>query len=133
MPRLIMQSLAALAALVVSVSPALAASLGAQSSSQSGVTLSVTPRDLGQAVWEFEVALNTHSKELSDDLVAASVLIADGGAKRKARTWQGDPPGGHHRKGVLSFDAVSPVPAKIELQIQRPGESTPRILRWQLR
>lgn len=133
MSRLIVHVSAALAALVLAIFPAAAASLAPQSSSQSGVTLSVAPRDLAKTLWEFEVSLNTHSQELSDDLVAVSVLIADGGAKRKAKSWQGDPPGGHHRKGVLSFDAVSPAPAKIELQIQRPGEAAPRVLRWQLR
>ena len=133
MSRLIVYAAAALAALVFAIFPAVAAKLAPQSTSQSGVSLSVAPRDLAKPVWEFEVSLNTHSQELSDDLVAASVLIADGGSKHKAKAWQGDPPGGHHRSGVLSFDAISPAPTNIELRIQRPGEAAPRVLRWQLR
>ena len=47
--------------------------------------------------------------------------------------WEGDPPGGHHRKGVLKFDAVNPRPQDIELRITRAGEPKPRSFRWQLK
>ena len=45
----------------------------------------------------------------------------------------GDPPGGHHRKGVLRFAPIAPVPDAVELRLQRPGESAPRSFTWTLK
>lgn len=47
-----------------------------------------------------------------------------------ADLWLGDPPGGHHRKGVLRFNAVEPQAREFELRIMRPGESAARVFRW---
>jgi len=129
--RSLCRTLAPLAALVFSAA-AIATDLPARSSSASGVTLSVTPRSLAGPVWEFDVSLNTHSQDLSDELQKSAVLAADGGAASTHTGWRGDAPGGHHRKGVLSFAAPSAVPGAIELRVQRPGESAPRVFRWAL-
>lgn len=110
-------------------SPALAT----QSSSQSGVTVKITPRMLTGASWDFEVVFDTHSQELKDDLEKAAVLVTDGGTTQAPAMWQGNPPGGHHRSGTLQFKAVSPMPAAIELRITRQGEAKPRSFRWQLK
>ena len=104
-----------------------------QTSSQSGVTVKVTPRNLAGAEWEFEVVFDTHSGELKDDLLKAAILVADGGKPWSPTGWQGDGPGGHHRKGVLRFKSPLPQPKEIALQIARPGESAPRSFRWSLR
>lgn len=117
------------ATLAAAASPALAP----QSTSQSGVTVSITPRTLSGTTWDFEVSFNTHSQELKDDLEKTAVLIADGGAPQAPVKWQGAPPGGHHRSGTLQFKAVSPMPAVIELRIPRQGEANPRSFRWQLK
>ena len=112
--------------------PLWAAAPQPQSSSAAGVTVKVTPRDLSAAVWEFELAFDTHSQPLNDEPAKTAALVADG--KLLAPTgWQGDPPGGHHRKGVLRFTPMSPRPAALELRLQRPGESAPRVFRWQLK
>lgn len=126
--------LVALAVILLS-SPAIAASpaLTAQSSSEASVTVKVTPRALTGASWDFEVVFDTHSQELKDDLEKTAVLVADGGAAQTPVKWQGDPPGGHHRKGTLQFKAVSPMPAAIELRITRLGEAKPRSFRWKLK
>jgi len=50
----------------------------------------------------------------------------------KPVSWTGAAVGGHHREGVLAFDVPAPRPGAIELRIDRPGESVPRIFRWQL-
>lgn len=105
-------------------------SLTAQTNSAAGVTLTATPHALPGGAWEFDVALNTHSQELKDDLAKSATLVA-GGKTFAPAAWQGDPPGGHHRKGVLKFNAVDPSPGKIELRIARPGEPNPRSFRWQ--
>ena len=104
-----------------------------QTSSQSGVTVKVTPRSFAGTEWQFEVVFDTHSQELKDDLPKAAVLVADGSAPSAPTGWQGDAPGGHHRKGVLRFKATAASPASVELRLQRPAEAAPRVFRWQLR
>ena len=119
-----------LAALAFSLPVAAAETLAPQKSSQSGVVVRVTPRIVSGPAWEFEVALDTHSQDLGDDLASIAELVGKGTAPAKPRSWQGDPPGGHHRKGVLRFDAPKPEPVTFELRIQRPSESAPRVFRW---
>jgi len=132
MTRWILGLLALATALAISAA-VVAGSLPPRSDSRDGVTVSVKPRSLTGAVWEFDVALNTHSQDLSDDLAKSAILIAEGGARITATGWQGDPPGGHHRRGVLSFAAPSPMPSAFELRVERPGEPAPRAFRWTLR
>lgn len=105
-----------------------------RSSSEQGVTVKVTAKSLGLpgSPWEFAVVLDTHSADLSDDLIQSATLTTDDGRTFKPTNWQGSPPGGHHREGVLVFDGPAPRPGAIELRIDRPGESAPRIFRWQL-
>jgi len=123
MRRITFLPFALLAAFALSLGATAAENLSPQTSSQSGVTVKVTPRSFSGPAWEFEVVFDTHSQELSDDLLKSAMLVGE----------RGSPPGGHHRKGVLSFDALKPAPAVLELRIQRPGESGPRVFRWTLR
>lgn len=105
-----------------------------QSSIDRGVTVKVTPKAIGPSDnrWEFTVVLDTHSAELADDLVQSARLTTDDGRSFEPAGWTGAAPGGHHREGILVFDAPAPRPSSIELKIVRPGESTPRTFRWQL-
>lgn len=114
---------------------AAAADLGARSSNAGGVSVSVTPKVVSPtaAAWEFSVVLNTHTQDLSDDLVKDSVLIDARGTRYPPIAWEGAPPGGHHREGVLRFKALGPAPGAFELQIRRPGESAARSFRWTLK
>lgn len=121
------------AALLAVTGAQAASSLAPQSSREDGVSVKVTPRAMSGSTWEFEISLNTHSGDLSEDLAKAVVLVADGGTSHAPVAWEGDPPGGHHRKGVLRFKAISPQPQAIELKLQRPGEPAPRLFRWQLK
>jgi hypothetical protein len=131
MPRLARSIVVSLAAAAFSIGALASESLPAQSSSVSGVTLKVTPRGLKASTWEFDLTFDTHSQDLKDDLLRSAVLVA-GGAQAAPLAWEGDSPGGHHRKGVLRFAAPTPRPAMIELHVSRPGESKPRIYRWRL-
>ena len=110
-----------------------AAEAAAQTSNQDGVKITVEPRGFprGAKTWDFAITLETHTQPLEDDLVRATTLLADGRTCRPLG-WDGAPPGGHHRKGVLRFEAATPLPQAVELQIRRPGEERPRIFRWQL-
>ncbi len=103
----------------------------AQSSSERGVTVKVTPRPVpqGAAEWEFSVVLDTHSEDLGDDLLKTAVLLADG-REIKPSQWVGGAPGGHHREGVLKFPAPEPAATSIEIRIQRGNEAAARVFRW---
>lgn len=104
----------------------------AQTSNAGGVKITVEPRGFarGARTWDFAITLETHTQSLDDYLVDGATLLADGKPHHPLR-WKGAPPGGHHRKGVLSFPAVTPQPQTVELQIRRPGEASPRVFRWQ--
>ena len=112
-----------------------AADLASQSSESGGVTIEVKPVDVSAkaTTWSFEISLSTHSQDLNDDLARTAFIVNRAGKKNALPTGlEGDAPGGHHRKGVLSFKALAPLPAAIELRIQRAGEKAPRMYRWDL-
>lgn len=114
---------------------AFAADFAPQSSERDGVTIEVKPVVVSAQAntWSFQVSLNTHSQDLSDDLVRTAFILDRAGNKKLMPTaWTGDAPGGHHRKGVLSFKALTPLPKAIELRVQRAGEKAPRLFRWDL-
>lgn len=111
------------------------AQLESRTSTAEGVTVKVTPRVVSPdaAAWEFAVVLDTHTKDLSDDLSKTAAMVGANGVRRSPTSWVGAGPGGHHREGVLRFEAIKPRPAAIELQIRRTGEGAPRSFRWDLK
>ena len=110
-----------------------AANLPTRTTAAAAVTVTATPRPLTGATWEFELSFNTHSSELTDDLVKSASLVVDGRKAYSPLAWQGDPPGGHHRSGVLQFKRITPQPKSIELRITRGGEPKPRVFQWTLK
>ncbi len=112
-----------------------AAELAPQSSQANSVGISVKPVDVSAAAktWQFQVALNTHSGALDDDLARTATLVDAAGRQQAALGWDGDPAGGHHRKGMLRFKALSPRPGTLEMRILRAGETAPRTFRWKLK
>ena len=115
------------------VTAATAAEPATQKSSASNVTVTVTPDVRATDTWSFKVVLDTHSQDLSDDLMKTAVLIDPAGKRYSPTAWEGAGPGGHHREGVLRFAAISPAPEFVQLQITREKETAPRTFRWQLR
>lgn len=115
------------------INPA-SSSLETKESSEGPVTVAVTPGSLegGLTGWDFDITLNTHSEELSEDLVAVSQLIDDHGKSYKPTAWEGAPPGGHHRQGILKFNSISPKPKSIELKVKNVGGITERSFKWGL-
>lgn len=75
---------------------------------QGAVTVAVTPRnfDPSATTLDFEVAMNTHSVDLSMDLSQLATLTTDTGLQVSASGWDA-PQGGHHVSGVLSFLALA--------------------------
>ena len=103
-------------------------------SDEGEVKIAVQPEISGnESEWNFRVAMNTHSMELMDDLTRVSALIGSGGAKYAPFAWEGDPPGGHHRGGILKFKAVSPLSSLITLTIRDVGGIKERKFEWQLK
>ena len=112
-----------------------APALTARTSEAAGVRVVVTPKALGPGVpvWEFEVVMDTHTKPLNENLAQVAVLVDEAGRRYAPIAWQGDPPGGHHRKGVLQFSAPAEMPKSLELQIKGVGGVDARTFRWALK
>ncbi len=74
--------------------------------------------------------MDTHTTPLNADLTKAAVLL-DGNQQRYAATaWAGDPPGGHHRKGVLRFPAPAGEIKSFEVQMEGVGGPAKRVFQW---
>ncbi len=111
-----------------------APALAPQSSNAGGVSVAVTPLPVSaDGRTAFEITLDSHSSDLSEDLQKSAVLVTGDGKVHTPVAWKGAAPGGHHRKGVLTFAPIAPQPQSIELKLQRPGEAVPRIFRWTVR
>lgn len=93
-----------------------------------GVTVAVTPGNLGEdaSIWDFALSMDGGRKRLDDELMDSAVLVGDG-RRMKPLAWEGDAPGAAHRAGVLKFIALKPRPKEIQLQLTRPGEARPRV------
>lgn len=133
-PFSLIRALVLCASLLVALS-ATAAELAPQNSQAGGVGVRVKPTDVSAAAttWSFQVTLTTHSGDLGDDLTRTATLVDAAGKQHPAAGWDGDPPGGHHRKGVLRFKALSPPPDALEMRILRQGETAARTFRWKLK
>jgi hypothetical protein len=109
--------------------------LASRTSDGGGVRVVVTPKAIepGAAVWEFQVVMDTHTTPLNEDLARAAVLVDDSGRRHVPVAWQGDPPGGHHRKGILRFALPVEKLKIIELHIAGVGGPDKRVFRWELK
>jgi hypothetical protein len=81
---------------------------------------------------KFEVRMNTHSGDLGQDIVAVCTLKDDQGRIYQPTSWQGSPPGGHHRKGMLEFPVLDGTPASITLVIRQIADVPTRIFEWKV-
>ncbi|MDE2230429.1 MAG: hypothetical protein KGL11_15520 [Alphaproteobacteria bacterium] len=109
-------------------------SLPSRENDQGQVMVTVTPLALSNTAdpWRFDVQINTHVAPITQDLAAVSVLNDGKGHKEKASAWQGDPPGGHHRHGVLIFKPITPLPESVTLTIRQVGAVPVRTFAWKL-
>ena len=81
---------------------------------------------------KLEIKINTHSGSLDLDLAEISILEDDKGKKYQPMDWQGSPPGGHHRSGILVFPKLDIQTKNIKLTIQDDFGILPRIFEWEL-
>jgi hypothetical protein len=104
-----------------------------KSNNENRVRVDVQPVQLapGQPM-KFEVRMNTHSADLSQDLAAVSTLKDNNGREYKATAWQGSPPGGHHRKGVLEFPDLAQNSESITLVIRGIDNVPERTFNWRI-
>jgi hypothetical protein len=110
-----------------------AQALEAKTNKEGRVTVKVTPQAPSDAAapLRFQVVLDTHSAALDQDMRASAVLVA-GGTERAALAWEGDPPGGHHREGVLVFPPLGAGPRAVTLTIKDVGGVAERAFAWTL-
>ena len=102
-----------------------------KANSQNQVRVDVRPIQLfpGKTA-KFEIRMNSHSGDLGEDIVAVSTLKDNQGREYRPTFWQGSPPGGHHRKGVLEFPALDGAPVSITLVIHQIANVPERIFEW---
>lgn len=122
-----------LAVLLFLATASQAADLKPAASNAGGVRVDVVPVQLaaGQQA-RFQVSLNTHSVPLDQDLTAVSVLRDSRGREYKPVHWDGAPPGGHHRKGILVFPELSAPLNSVTLTIHDIAGIANRDFAWQL-
>lgn len=88
-----------------SPTPSPAAVNETKENSGGNVTVTVTPTELrvGKNP-QFEVVFETHSVELDFDISQVTGLTDAAGNSYGLPSWDGTPPGGHHRRGNLVFE-----------------------------
>ena len=82
---------------------------------------------------KFEVRMNTHSVDLSQDMVAVTTLKDDEGRDYLPTKWEGSSPGGHHRSGVLYFPKIEGSPKSLTLTIREIAGVPERDFAWTLK
>lgn len=102
-------------------------------SREKSVTVDVVPVQLAPGKpAKFEVRMNTHSVPLEQDLVVVSILKDDQGGQYQPTKWQGSPPGGHHRTGVLEFPILKGNPKSVKLVIREVAGVPERTFGWKV-
>ena len=79
---------------------------------------------------KFEIRMNTHSGDLSQDLIAVCSLKDSSGREYRPTNWNGSPPGGHHRSGVLEFSELAEGAESITLVIREVANVPERVFNW---
>ncbi len=121
-----------------SVVPAKAVPAGenlTRTNAEASVSVEVTPLNLNDksaATLNFEVALNTHSVDLSYDYQAIATLSSDAGEKVQAAKWDGPTSGGHHVSGTLSFPALKNRGQTLTLTLRGIANVPERTFTWKV-
>jgi len=81
---------------------------------------------------KFYIRINTHQGLLDFDLTEISFLEDDKGNIYNPLSWEGSPPGGHHRDGTLSFPRLSKKTKFIKLTIKNVYNVPEMVFKWEL-
>lgn len=102
-----------------------------KSSKENRVRVDVRPVQLlpGKPA-KFEIRMNTHSGDLSQNLLAVCTLKDSSGRDYRPINWDGSPPGGHHRRGVLEFSELAEGAESITLVIREIANVPERVFNW---
>lgn len=110
-----------------------AASFETRTNEGGSVTVSVTPLNLEPgSPSEFEVAMNTHSVDLSNDMLDTVVVRDDAGKEYTPTAWEGPGAGGHHRSGILKFPALAANARAVTLIVKNVAGVPERLFKWDL-
>lgn len=101
--------------------------------SAGNVTVTVTPQELtpGKPA-AFLLVFDTHSVDLTFDVSRIAELRDEKGTTYGTPTWTGDPPGGHHRKGTLTFPTPLTKTQGITLILKNIAGIPERSFTWNL-
>lgn len=81
---------------------------------------------------QFEVRMNTHSGDIGQDMVSVCALKDDNDREYQPVSWDGSPPGGHHRSGILEFPSIDGNTESVTLVIRNIANVPERIFTWKL-
>lgn len=110
-----------------------AAGFETREQSDGNVTVIVTPEALAAGkLATFQMVFDTHSVDLNFDVAAAAELRDEKGNTYSPPTWKGDPPGGHHRKGTLTFPKPMTQASNVTLTLKDIAEVKERTFIWKL-
>ena len=107
----------------------------ARVSDEAMVVVEVTPLNLGDksaATIDFEVAMNTHSVNLTYDLTTIATLSSDAGEQVQPTKWDGPTGGGHHVSGTLSFRALKNRGQSVTLALRGIAGVPERVFTWKV-
>ena len=103
----------------------------AKSDNENTVRIKVTPQVLSpNKPAQFQIRFNTHSVELDQDLTIIAELHDKQGRTYKAVRWEGSPPGGHHRSGLLTFSKLDAATEEVTLIIRDVADVKERKFTW---
>lgn len=119
--------LAAVLIAATAAAPAQAAGtvLSTQTLAVDGVEVTAKGTIIGSRA-QFSIELNTHMGDLTNDLSKSRLIAA--GAKYTNGQWSGDPAGGHHRSGRITFFGRGKSVGVIALRLS--GWLKPVTFRW---
>jgi len=106
--------------------------LSAKINSENSVSIEVEPIDFSfNKPIRFDVSISTHQGSLDFDLTKISHLEDDKGNIYQPLSWEGSPPGGHHRSGTLIFPGLSAKIRFIKLIIKNVNNVPERVFKWE--
>lgn len=105
----------------------------AQTVEGGSVAVKVTPLKMEPpAPLEFDIAMDTHSVDLSDDMLKAVVLRDDSGMEYAPSAWDGPTAGGHHREGKIKFAPLTMETKVLTLIVKNIAGVPERSFKWEL-